>query len=947
MEVQRPVHRTIVIVDVEGFGDVRRTNRHQVGIRKGLYNSVERAFQQAGIPWKTTVHEDRGDGIIVLIPPDIPKSIFVELLPSAFVAALRTHNRTHPGQERIRLRMALHAGEVNYDEHGVTAASINLAFRLLEAKPLKDALAGSPGVLAIIVSSWFFEEVVRHTSAAAAGVYRPVAVTVKETTTTGWVCLPDFIYPANEVILDNFSGTISKSGQEPVLAEPPMPVHPLPPVPVPLAGLPPEEGFVGRLDELSVVAAMLAPTNPQMEPVLVSTIAGLAGVGKTALAVRAARQAVAAGWFSGGVLFMDLHGYDPVGYVDPSAAVAALLRALGVAGERIPPSQGEREALYRSVLALMAVRGERVLVLADNASTVEQVLTLRPGGAIHQMLVTSRHTLPVPGARRVEVDVLSSSESIAVVAHALRAAHPGDERIAAEPRAAAELVRLCGYLPLALRIVAELLADNPGQPIAELVKILTVSTDRLDELAYGDSLVVRVAFDASYRNLPSDQARAFQLMALHPGPHLSLPSVAALTGVAEVVARRLIDGLRRANLIHPATVPGNYRFHDLLRLYAVQRSAEQAPAEREAAIGRLLDYYREITRAADTYLDPRIPIGGRSSLFSGRLEVVTWLEKERANLAAIVALASDSGQDAYVCDISLSLVSFFNLRHHLDDWIANSMAVLAAAERQGDRRNKARALSGLGRAYYYLRDWDMALDCFGQALSAYREDLYISGEAMILISFGNICHDLQKFEEAFDYYRQSLAIAREVGERYDEGQALNNIGYTHADLQRFDDAISSYRQSLAVFQELDDEHGQAAVLTNLGMCYLGLHRSDDAINCHQQALAIFQKTGDQLREARTLANLGNTYRDMRRSEEGLACHRQALAIFRDLRDRYGEGTALSNLASTFQQLQRANDALDYYRQALIVFSQANAADDVDRVRTHIADLMAHLQANEG
>lgn len=191
MEVRGPaVHRTIVAVDVEGFGNRHRTNPNQVAVRDGLYRAMREAFEQAGIPWADRDHEDRGDGMFILVGPEVPKSLLAESLPSALVAALRGHNAAHPDSERIRLRMALHAGEVNYDEHGATAAAINLTFRLLEAGPVKEALAGSSGVLAVIASSWFFEEVVRH-SAVDVAAYHSVSVTVKETSTMGWICLPD------------------------------------------------------------------------------------------------------------------------------------------------------------------------------------------------------------------------------------------------------------------------------------------------------------------------------------------------------------------------------------------------------------------------------------------------------------------------------------------------------------------------------------------------------------------------------------------------------------------------------------------------------------------------------------------------------------------------------------------------------------------------------------
>jgi hypothetical protein len=184
------VHRTIIAVDVEGFGDRRRTNRNQVAVRDGLYGAMSEAFGQADVSWADCHREDRGDGIFILAGAEVPKSKFAEIVPSALAAALCRHNGAHPDLERIRVRMVLHAGEVIFDQHGVAAASVNLAFRLLECGPVKAELAASPGVLAVIASSWFFDEVIRHSRAATAE-YHAVPVAVKETTTTGWICLPD------------------------------------------------------------------------------------------------------------------------------------------------------------------------------------------------------------------------------------------------------------------------------------------------------------------------------------------------------------------------------------------------------------------------------------------------------------------------------------------------------------------------------------------------------------------------------------------------------------------------------------------------------------------------------------------------------------------------------------------------------------------------------------
>ncbi|MGM1057729.1 RICIN domain-containing protein [Saccharothrix sp. Mg75] len=188
-------NRTIVLVDVEGFGDRRRTNPSQVAVRAGLYSALRRAFAEAGLPWELCDVEDRGDGAFVLVPRDVPKSLVAERLPAALARALVAHNAGRPARERIRLRLALHAGEVHRDGHGCTSVAVNHAFRLLDARPLKEALAGSPGVLALITSDWFYEEVVRQSDVLDAATFRPVRVVVKETAAGAWVALPDHPFP--------------------------------------------------------------------------------------------------------------------------------------------------------------------------------------------------------------------------------------------------------------------------------------------------------------------------------------------------------------------------------------------------------------------------------------------------------------------------------------------------------------------------------------------------------------------------------------------------------------------------------------------------------------------------------------------------------------------------------------------------------------------------------
>jgi len=252
------VHRVIVCADVEGFGDRGRTNPDQVAVRDGLYCALRFAFARSGVRWEDCYHEDRGDGVLVLVPPEVPKAVLVAGVPGELVTALGAHNQAHPGQARIRLRLAVHAGEVCYDEHGVAGTAINFACRLLEAEALKRALGSSRGVLAVIASQWFFEEVIRHAPACTPASYRRVQVVVKETQDTGWICLPDDPYPPGEG------------------AALPLAPRAVAPRQLPAA----VTGFTGRVAELEMLTGLLDEA-AAAGTVVISAIDGTAGIGKT------------------------------------------------------------------------------------------------------------------------------------------------------------------------------------------------------------------------------------------------------------------------------------------------------------------------------------------------------------------------------------------------------------------------------------------------------------------------------------------------------------------------------------------------------------------------------------------------------------------------------------------------------------------------------------------
>ena len=395
--------------------------------------------------------------------------------------------------------------------------------------------------------------------------------------------------------------------------------------PTALAQLPPEvTGFTGRDDELAVLAGLLDP-DATAGPVLVSAVAGLAGVGKTALAVAAGHAAVRQGWFGGGVLFIDLHGYDEAP-VEPGQALDALLRALGVPAEHIPPTTEERAGLYRSVLAQVTAP---VLVIADNASSETQVRPLLPGAGPHKVLVTSRHTLAGLDARLVDVTVLDDDAAVGLLDGALRAGRPSDDRITADAGAAGRLAGVCGGLPLALQITAALLKADPALGAGELAGELAGEKDRLAGLRYDDGggqggPSVAAAFELSCRRLDATSARVFRLLPVNPGPDISTAAAAVLADLPVTGVRRVLAGLARAHLAEAATGPaGRWRMHDLLRLYAQRLSEEHADADgREQARDRLLGYYLDMAGAADGHLRA---LPGRDSSLAWTLRCSGWM----------------------------------------------------------------------------------------------------------------------------------------------------------------------------------------------------------------------------------------------------------------------------------------------------------------------------------
>ena len=692
-----------------------------------------------------------------------------------------------------------------------------------------------------------------------------------------------------------------------------------------LAQLPPlVTGFTGREAELAEVAGLLN-SGTGTEMVVVSAVAGLAGVGKTALAIHAGHAAQQAGWFPGGMLFIDLHGYDQAA-VQPGQALDALLRALGIPGEHIPEGAEARAALYRSVLAQVA---DPVLVIADNASSEAQVRLLLPGPGPHRVIITSRHTLAGLGARLLDVTVLGRAASVALLDRVLRAARPDDDRIGGDEAAAGRLARACGGLPLALQITAALLAADPALTTTELGGAVANEMNRLETLHYDDGSgsgapSVAAAFGLSYRQLDSDAARLFRLLPVDPGPDISTVAAAALVDWPPARTRTVLGRLTRAHLVETGSGAGRWRMHDLLRLYTRQLPGTDSD-ERNQATSRLLAHYEKRTETADAHLRA---LAGEPvpTEFADRADALAWLDAERPNLIAAVAMAAAADRGQVAMSLALGLTQYLLWRRRSDDLLTVLAVSLDCARREGDWQNAAVSLNHLGLVLRRVRRFEEAISAHQDAAAIFRETGDRHGEGMAIGNLGLALYDVRRFGEAIRAHEEDLAICRETGDRHGAGMTLNNLGLALREVGRFEEAISAHQDAAAIHRETGDRHGEGMAIGNLGVALYGVRRFEEAISAHQDAAAIHRETGDRHGEGIALTGLGAALAEVGRFEEAISAHQDAAAIFRETGDRDVEGMAQTGLGVALAEVGRFEEAISAHQNAAAISRETGDRD---------------------
>ncbi|SBT89329.1 Tetratricopeptide repeat-containing protein [Streptomyces sp. DI166] len=669
------------------------------------------------------------------------------------------------------------------------------------------------------------------------------------------------------------------------------------PVTPALSGLPPASTtFIGRDSHLEALLQGLAPGPQRQEAVLVASVAGLAGVGKTELVVQTAARALEKpGWFPGGGLFVDMFGYDSKRRLSPAQALRGLLHALGIPDEHIPEEQQDRSRLYRSVLAEFARQKRRILVVIDNASSSEQVDPLLPTDGTTAVLLTSRHTLDL-GARLHDLDILDEHASVELLRKALfEARDAADTRVSDAPEDAAMIARLCAGLPLALRIAAALLADTPRRPLADLSQALSDVHHRLDQLAR-ESRAVRAALDLSYEQLSEAQARMFRLVALNPGPDLSTAAAAHGAAADQLHTKQLLLELTRAHLVEPGAVWGRWGLHDLVRVYASERAAKEPTTTDD--VRRLLRYYLERATRADDYvvnlMEPT-PHG-----FPDRSQAVAWLDAERENLFAAAALAEAMGHHDIARDLPLALENYFSMHGYVEEWRANAALAIRAAQALDDERGAARAGVSLSDA---LR----ALNAYAEAISESRKAAEIfrclgdqSGEGMALRALASALSYSGHYEESLRMSEQAIPLLKRGSNRHFAAVALMDYGAHLTLLKRYNEAIGALQESLAVLSQTSKSVKTLALL-NLAHALDGVGRRAEATHSFQECIACALEAGGPWETdiaAKASVFLGNLFSEDEQPVQASLYFRQGAALFKQTGDDTSAAEAFRALGAT-------------------------------------------------
>ena len=648
--------------------------------------------------------------------------------------------------------------------------------------------------------------------------------------------------------------------------------------------------FTGRRDELEQLTKAAAASGGV---VAIHAIGGMAGVGKTAFAVHAAHQL--ADRYPDGQIFLPLHGHTP-GHApaDPADALASLLLTAGVAAAHIPPGLDARMALWRDRLA-----GRQLLLILDDAADSEQVRPLLPGTGGSLVLITSRrHLSALEDATAVSLNTLPAGQAAALLVRLV--GRPG---LALDDPAVGELAGLCGYLPLAIGMVARQLHHHPAWTAAGRAAELAAAGGRL-ELMATENRSVAAAFDLSYADLTGQQQRLFRRLGLHPGGDIDGYAAAALDDTDLGAARRGLEALYdQCLLTEPAA--GRYRMHDLIRAHARALAGRIDPdGDRDQATGRLLDYYQHTAARAHALIArqarPAPACAGGAApaavpVLAGREQALAWARTERGSLLACLDHATATGQHARVLALTAALAGLWRSDGPWAEAITRHTAAVAAARLLGDRLAQANVLHDLGHLRRMTSDYPAAVGVLEPALGIYRDLGDRLGQAGALFDLGCVRWVTGDRRGGVRDLEQALGIYRDLGDRLGQANVLSYLGSGQRHVGDNAGAAQAFMEALEIYRDLGDRTGEADALNELGAVRWNTDDYPAAAQLIEQALGIFRDLGDRPGQADALYYLGGVRRRTGDYQAATQVIEQALDILRGLGDRRSQANALCQL----------------------------------------------------
>jgi tetratricopeptide (TPR) repeat protein/transcriptional regulator with XRE-family HTH domain len=695
--------------------------------------------------------------------------------------------------------------------------------------------------------------------------------------------------------------------------------------------------FTGRRAELAQLSGPSGALTANGAVVGIQAIDGMAGVGKTALAVHAAHQL--AGDFPDGQFFLPLHahtrGQRPV---EPADALASLLLTAGVPAAQIPPDLEARAARWRDHLA-----GKKILLVLDDAVGHEQVRPLLPGTPGSLVLFTSRRRLAaLNDAVVISLDTLPPGEAAALLARLVARSGLGSRN-----PAVGEMARLCGYLPLAIGMLASQLRHHPAWSAEQLTDRLATARDRL-ALMRAEDVSVAAAFELSYADLMPGEQRMFRRLGLVSGPTVDGYAAAALDGTSLDEARRHLEELYDHHLIGEPE-PGRYQLHDLLREHARGLAADD-PADSDAAIGRLLDYYLHTALAADrlipvwdTAYRPRTVVSwsGDAPDLPTLERAAGWLEAEWPNLHAAAHHAAASGRHLHAVQIPAAMGGFMRERGHWDEAVTLHQTALIAARHAGDLAGQAGTLHELGLMSTITNDYPAAAVGLAQAVAVYGDVGDLAGQAFALCQLRVVQIWTGDYLGAKTSDLRALALARDCGDQRAEACALQSLGFAQQATGDYAAGAASLTAALDLYRSLDHRLGVAEALSNLGVLQTAIGDYAAAGASSRQALEIFRELGDRPQQAWVLNDLGMEQQLTGDYVAAAASHEQARHLWRELGNRLGQAESLNGLGELALRTSASGRALDQHTQALAMARDVGAAPEEARALEGIGNSHLH------